>query len=246
LYRFLLATLQTTYVLETLDAKERRNRLNSLPATPENAYREILEDRLTAAERAFAKQILSWVFYARTPLEMAKLQEALAIIPGEVKFDRSNISAVEDIVRTCGSLVNHDKSTDTVSFSHALVKKFLEDHQSEYMVKESDIALTCLTSMTAHLHKDSWSSQQKIPLSHYAQVFWSAHVKNTQGDRNLQVEMGVFEAFGYPLEVLPEAQLQATLRVPAGYHSHFVTAVVDKGIGFILTNPLTDDRILAG
>jgi hypothetical protein len=237
-YRFLLATLQTKYVLETRDAKQRRYRLRSLPATPENVYREILEDRLTEAERMFAKQILSWVFYARRPLKILELQEALAIDPSEPELI---ISDAEDIVRSCGSLVKHDRITDKVEFTHELVRKFIEDHRSEFIVKESEIALTCLACIKSiTLHQPF--QNKAVALFDYARGFWGDHVRNTKSDRSLEVEIEVFETFGCPLGAESRLPKETSGTVPL--HSvSFVHSLNDGLVGFILTKPLADDRI---
>ncbi|TGO25475.1 hypothetical protein BPAE_0079g00220 [Botrytis paeoniae] len=74
-----------------------RNALNSLP-TGSDAYKDAYKDAMERIEgqldddRDLAKQVLSWITYAKRPLTTAELQEAIAVEINESKLDESNFS----------------------------------------------------------------------------------------------------------------------------------------------------------
>lgn len=165
---------------------------------------------------------------------MAELQEALAIEPGEEELI---ISGAEDIVRSCGSLVKHDTFTDKVEFTHELVRKFIEDHQSEFMVKESAITLICLACINSILRGPL--RNKAIALFDYAREFWGEHLRNMENDRSVEVELKIFEIFCNPLQ----APAEETPYTPVDLDRYFVQVLAEYGVGFILTRPLPDERI---
>src|SRR5277367_2813421 len=106
--RFLLVTLQVQYVLEPKDSGEKRRRLSSLPKSPTDAYRGVI-DRMTLSDLKFARRILGWVLHAKRILTMHELQEVLAIEIGVVSLNEQDISGAEAIISTCGGFVDHNQ-----------------------------------------------------------------------------------------------------------------------------------------
>jgi len=233
---------------------EKRRRVLSLPQTPEVAYREILERRISDDDKEFAKQILSWIFYARRTLTMRELQEALVIEPGERSLNRDNISEPEDIVHACGSLVDHTKETDDVSFSHELVRKYLEDHQSELLCQQSEIALSCLIYLClpvfdkpASSHEEVFKRHDEFSLSVYATSFWAEHLRETRSERNVEAEIAVFEAFKSEDrgKVIKDNFRPQGWLYDFGGKPYLIHILCQERIGFIVTRPLSDNRITA-
>lgn len=111
-----------------------QTRLSSLPSAPAEEYHKILETRLTKDQKTFAKRILSWLFYARSDLKMQELQEVLTIKLGQRSLNL--ISTADNIIHACGSLVDNNKETDRVAFSHELVRQYVEDQKSELLFEQ--------------------------------------------------------------------------------------------------------------
>ena len=203
---------------------------------------------------------------------MPELQEALAIEPGARSLNRDNISEAEDIVQACGSLVDHNKDTDNITFSHELVRKYVEDHNSELLLEQSEIALSCVTYLLLPVfdkpctenvlsfllppsfpvvHKprsenDVSKREREFALSVYACSFWGDHIRETKNERNVEVEVAVFDAFRS--EDRCNAILE-TQRVPdfvENFGTSLIHLVCRERIGFILTMPLPDNRITTG
>jgi hypothetical protein len=206
-YRFLLAKLQTNYVLETPDAAERNRQLGQKFASePTEAYGDLM-NRMTPNQRAFALKILSWLFYAQRILSMRELQHALAVQIGQ-RLDPLDITFPEVIVQSCGGLVDHNLSSNLVTFSHALVRQFLEGHQAHILRPPSEIAMVCLTYMRhsilaeAEVWPTFWqsslksSSDDEYPLAAYVIPFWASHSRMLNGStRNVGVEREILDTF---------------------------------------------------
>jgi hypothetical protein len=173
---------------------------------------------------------------------MEELQEALAIDPGQPRLLCSNISYAEGIIRSCGSLVNHDKDVGNVKFSHDSVREFLTDHLSEYIFEESDIALSCLTCFSFPFDSDPTELHVKMPpfaLEDYVSEFWAEHVRRTESHRSLEVEMTVLYLFGSP-----ENALSTIPRVNSRYGGfNFFHIAIFARIEFILTKGLPYEQI---
>jgi hypothetical protein len=100
---------------------------------------------MTPSEKTFARRILSWILRGQRILSMDELCEALAVNIGDEDLDRDAMPSAEMVVTTCGSLVEHDKETGLVKFSHETVRPFLEKGESGNLLSHSDLAKTCLT-----------------------------------------------------------------------------------------------------
>lgn len=74
---------------------------------------------------------------------MDELCEVLAVNIGDEDLDRDAMPTAEMVVTTCGSLVEHDKTSDLVTFSHETVRPFLEENEVGNLMSHSCIAKTC-------------------------------------------------------------------------------------------------------
>jgi len=182
---------------------------------------------------------------------MRELQEALVIEPSERSVNHDSLSKAEDILHACGSLVDHNKETDDVSFSHELVRKYLEDHQSELLFQRSEIALSCLIYLClpvfdkpASSYEEVFKRHEEFSLSVYATSFWAEHLRETRSERNVEAEIAVFEVFrsedrGKVIKdnFSPQGGL--------GGKPYLIHILCQDRIGFIVTRPLSDNRITA-
>jgi hypothetical protein len=208
------------YVLELEDAVEIQNRLNSLPTSPTEAYRGIL-DRIKPNHLRFAYKILSWVLYAQRILRMSEFQEALAIQIGVPSLDPQAITSAVVITSTCGGFVNHDLDTDLVTFSHETVRQFLEEHVSSSLFSHLVLARTCLTYLRIPEFEKLWGytkyTQQPgiLEFSGYAANFWATHAVLTE--RDVGLETAILETFDSVERREAMEQLKDTRTTGKGY-----------------------------
>lgn len=118
-------------------------RSGSLPRDVPNAYRHILDRISRGKELAF--KILWWIFYAKEPLLMTELQEALAVELGDTDLETSYFLDPVMIVEVCKSLISHDKTRGIVRFTHPTIQDFLKTHMPNVLLAVSDLARTLLT-----------------------------------------------------------------------------------------------------
>lgn len=174
---------------------------------------------------------------------MGELQEALVIEPGMQSLDSADFTDPSDIVHSCGGLVDHDKHTEFVTFSHELVRKYVDTHKDDILFGPSVIASSILNYLLLPMFEnpDRWRIVSKSGLSEYAREFWAMHVKQTEQERSADVEVCVFERFG------SIGRAKVIIR-PHSWdwekEIYFIHILVDGGIDFILTEPSSDHRIL--
>lgn len=142
-------------MLECSTKKKRRKRVESLSKELEVAYGMEMK-RIKANEKRYeiAKRALSWVYFAKRPLSMRELREALAVIPIEDiekadedcrYLDRDDFEKPQNVLDSCGSLIMWDRSTDVVGFSHYTVSEYLAANADGNIEPELYVARVCLT-----------------------------------------------------------------------------------------------------
>jgi hypothetical protein len=65
-----------------------------------------------------AKEVLSWITFARRPVTTTEICCAFAVELGEAKVDPEDRPDVEDLVSVCAGLVVVDPDSATVRFAH--------------------------------------------------------------------------------------------------------------------------------
>lgn len=78
---------------------------------------ERIEGQVTD-QKDLAKQVLSWITYARRPLTTIELQHALAVEAGEAHLDEENLPQIEDMVSVCAGLVTVDDESGIIRLVH--------------------------------------------------------------------------------------------------------------------------------
>jgi len=203
----LLVSLQIDYALEPRNPVKIQSRLKCLPRDPTVAYRSVLE-RMTDDQRADAVTILRWVLHAQRILRMDELQAAFAAIPFDLDepdtmepTPAEYLASPETILEICGGLIDHSKETQLVTFSHALVRQFLEQNIPDLNPAKShaSLALNCLAylySVYPSLN-DYHGKLLRLPLNFhllgYAACCWEDHA--IASERNPDVEAAILELF---------------------------------------------------
>jgi len=131
--------------------------LERMPTTIDDAFRKILERIETSQDpdsATTAIRTLTWVYYARRPLQMKELREALVVEDGDHDQREDAISA-DSIIDCCLSFITHDHNGE-VRFIHPSVQRWLdEEPQHGKLLPEIYLANTCLT----YLNFDAFDKQ---------------------------------------------------------------------------------------
>jgi hypothetical protein len=97
------------------------------------AYKEAMErieGQVTDSQK-LAKDVLSWITYAKRPLTTSELRHALAVEISESELDEENLPEIEDMVSVCACLVTVDKESDIVWLVHCTTQEYFERTQRE-------------------------------------------------------------------------------------------------------------------
>jgi len=186
--RRLLVSLQIDYALEPRNPVKIQSRLKCLPRDPTAAYRSVL--------------------HTQTILSMDELQAAFAAIPFDLDEPDTMeptppeyLASPETILEICGGLIDHSKETQLVTFSHALVRQFLEQNIPDLNPAKShaSLALNCLAYLYSVFNQslNDYHGQLQLSrnfrLSYYAASFWADHA--IASERNPDVEAAILELF---------------------------------------------------
>ena len=129
--------------------------LDSLPSDMHETYTRILSR--IKNHKNLAQKVFEIVAVAERPLELEELREVLAVEPGELTLNASDL--VNDISKTLrqsgGSLLTVDEEDSRVSFVHESVRQFFtkeigeDSNHSEYRIElekaDLDLGLRCIT-----------------------------------------------------------------------------------------------------
>lgn len=133
-----------------------------------------------------AKQALSWITCAKSPLTTAELLHALAIEAETSAFDTDSVPQLEDVVSSCAGLLTLDEESDIVRLVHYTAQEYFERTKDEWFPNmERDLASACVTYLSYDCfgglyyfqEKDIKELCDKYPLYDYACCNWGHHVR---------------------------------------------------------------------
>jgi hypothetical protein len=148
--RFLPVKLQIRAILECNNMRDQRLALQNTPADLFDTYATTLK-RIKQQPAATAQQALDtlmWIYLAPTPLQVVELQYALAIRPGDNRFDPEGISSTKTLVECCLGLVVVETETSTTRLTHFTLDEYFDEHWKNsdlFPDGHSIIAATCLS-----------------------------------------------------------------------------------------------------
>ena len=100
-------------------------------------------------QEELAKQVLSWIIYAKRPLVLTELQHALGVEVGESKLDELNFSEIEDIVSVCAGLVTIDEESGIIRLVHYTTQEYFERTQSQWFPNaQTNITTICVSYLS--------------------------------------------------------------------------------------------------
>ena len=140
-----------------------------------------------------AFESLAWVAFAKRPLTVPELREALAVKPHTMKLDTSKCSHIDLVIEACAGLLTVDTMDDTVRLTHQTAQEYLQRTQERWFpltniaanegISEPNslIVERCLTYLSYELLVHSQRRRKLgIPshLSRYAATNWRYHVSS--------------------------------------------------------------------
>lgn len=122
--------------------------LECLPDKLKDTFHDAME-RTGAQPKEHSKlaiQVISWIFFAKRPLLVAELREALSVEYGDKRLDRSGCHEVDLFLDVCCGLVSIDEQDNVIRLVHYSFQQYLEENcETLFPRSQRDIAMTCLT-----------------------------------------------------------------------------------------------------
>lgn len=176
--------------LKDLERESSVSNDNNKSKALDHAYEQAMERINSQAQdfRELARQVLSWITFARRPLKPLELQHALAIEFGEPVLDKGNIPEVEDLISVCAGLVVVDGESNTIRLVHYTTQEyFARTCHSWFLNVRTEIAKSCVTYLLfdefktgpclmteAHLLR-----LEQYALCNYAAQNWGYHARDS-------------------------------------------------------------------
>ncbi|KAF2705369.1 hypothetical protein K504DRAFT_388446, partial [Pleomassaria siparia CBS 279.74] len=189
-----LETLKTCPTPRKLNEK-----LSSMPKTLDETYQRMLE-AISPHYVAFARTMLCWLAYARRPLLITEVVDAMAFVQTEdedvqeVEFDiDSRLADSSDIITICPSLVTFlddiETNTKQVRLAHNSISDYIVSNRMpdrlassfkmDLVASHAEIAKGCLAYLLEFESHGPLTSEaiSEFPLARYAAVFWTQHAR---------------------------------------------------------------------
>jgi ankyrin repeat protein len=168
-------------------------RLSKGTAALTDAYDKAIQriDGQMDGDKARAREVLSWITYAKRPLTTAELCCALAVEPEEAELDLENIPDVEDMLSVCAGLVVVDQESAVIRLVHYTTQEYFERiRDSQFPDAPLKVASACLTYLSFDVFKTgSCSSDEEFEerlkenkFLNYAAKHWGEHAAVVEKD----------------------------------------------------------------
>ena len=220
LSRFLLAQLQMDSLAIQTSARNVHRALKMLPGKLTDLFDDAMNRMAAQPEphAVLAKRVISWIFYARRPLQIAELREALSVEPGDTKLDRSGYHEVGSLLNVCCGLVSIDRQDNVIRLVHYSLQEYLDSHwRIDCPGSEGGIAQNCLIYLTLNdflpdaiegpslsnrnhassLTQSQWRGRHKF--FSYVASYWGEHVK---GQIEIELEPLILRLFEKKVHLL--------------------------------------------
>ena len=179
------------YVLRFKDPRNMKAALEgSLPSDLFEVYETVMETIRQNSDdtQELARKILSWIFYAKRPLKINELREAIAVREGDISLEDDDLMQADEIIEVCGSLIDYDAASGNVTFSHEMVQDFLKSRYSDGLLHRVELCKTCLTYMSFDVFKQGPCTDEasykarldKHSFGKYVAQYWGRHVKEVE------------------------------------------------------------------
>lgn len=186
-------------------AGEMEEALDVMPRTLHDAFKEMLAriQRQPGGRKRLGMNALMWLSYAKSPLGVNELSEALAIRSGQSALNPKNRPSQKVMVECCLGLVTIDEESGRIRLVHYAVQEYFRDQLKEIFPSgESEIAEMCLT----YLFFDSFADGccdceenilarlEEYPFLRYAALHWGTHVQSSQDESVAQLALNLLRS----------------------------------------------------
>ncbi|GAP86698.2 putative nacht and ankyrin domain protein [Rosellinia necatrix] len=146
---------------------------------------ERIEDQVQDA-RELAKQVISWITWARRPISATELQHALGIELGSLALDDENLLDIDYMVSVCAGLVTVDHGSQIIRLVHYTMQEYLERNWKDQAAGfEADMGVICVTLLSfsdfgagaCKTIKDLEERLQAYPFYDYSAQHWGHHAR---------------------------------------------------------------------
>jgi ankyrin repeat protein len=209
MFRWAKCTLD--YIAGLRSDKAIKKSLTELPPGLNDVYDRILE-KISHADKGIAMRVFHWLTCAYRPLLIQEMVEGLGIEWGSTRLDPDSLlNNPEDLLEICGSLVEINRDTGTISLAHFTVKEYLTSHlrngkHADYFVDvmraNFRLAKLCVTYLSFEAFGDGpcqsmreYAQRCKTnTLFRYAATFWPKHARDHENteDRSFLSVMEYF------------------------------------------------------
>ena len=140
-------------------------------------------------DTTLAREVLSWLTYARRPMSAFELQQALAIKPQDTTFDEDALIHEETFLGLCAGLVVIDPESHIIHFVHYTAQEyFVQCRGTAFPFSPLNIVTTCLTFLLF----DEQTKQSMPDLYTYVADNWGHHARESPETAELVGKIVVF------------------------------------------------------
>lgn len=171
---FLWVKFQIDEICEMVSPESIREALKNLPKDLAGTYARILgkiyDSPGGASKLQIARKVFRWIVFARRPLHIDELKEAVAVDHGDRSWDPKKISSDDGsrLIQACGSLVVFDREDLTVTLAHNTVRQFLmsspettnypaaihfAEHEAQLGISDLCITYLCFSDFQSQIMK---------------------------------------------------------------------------------------------
>jgi hypothetical protein len=110
-----------------------RQVLQNLPRDLGETYKRLLSRIDDAERRAYVQNMFRWIIFAKRPLRVDELREAIAFDITDTEWDHAKIpNELLRLIRACGNLILINDETQEVQLAHYTVEQYLLNRESKY------------------------------------------------------------------------------------------------------------------
>ncbi|KAI9691788.1 MAG: hypothetical protein M1822_007860 [Bathelium mastoideum] len=200
-YKFIFAKLYMDSLKLQRTLADIEDALENLPGSLNELYENIINERIKSqeskADRDNSMRIIAFVCCAGSGrnLHLTELQHALAMKPGENKFNRRRIMTRDDILELTKGLIAIDPDGDgaVVRPFHLTFQEWFDINRAEWFpTADIDMANICLSylnlqDLSSPINPEDYELRvHEYPFVAYASQEWGNHVHDAANDKGLQ------------------------------------------------------------
>lgn len=169
--------------------KEVREALKSLHKELDETYQSTIDRIWSQRDEALAlaKQVLSWLTYAKRSLTVVELQLALSITPADTHgLDKEALPDQDFLISVCAGLITVDRESNIIRFVHYTTQEYFERIRDTRLPDaEIDIASTCLkyislVEATSYGYHEVINCLSRDSMLAYAGRYWGFHARSQE------------------------------------------------------------------